>query len=211
MLSAHDDIFACPTELNLFDGAEETGSGIKNPKYYRLYRTFIVSKIKASAKRYCEKSPSNIRFIELIDKLHDGNFKLIHIVRDGRDVILSRHPKSKERYWIDPERWIADVSKGLSNIDHPSLYTIRYEDLVCQYRETIESVCQFLEIPFSEEILNWHQFATVRQNNSLFSKITEINTSSIGKWKKSENGERVRLLTENPEAIALLKRFKYLS
>ncbi|MEX0982514.1 MAG: sulfotransferase [Bacteroidales bacterium] len=211
ILSAHNNIFGCPTELNLFDGAEETGSGIKNPKFYRLYRTFIVSKIKASAKRYCEKSPSNIHYIELIDKLHNGNFKFIHIVRDGRDVILSRHPKGKGKYWVDPERWIADVSNGLKYMEHPSVYTIRYEDLVGQYRETIESVCHFLEIPVSKEILNWHQFATVRQNNALYSKITEISTSPIGKWEQPENGERVRLLTENPEAVALLKKFRYLS
>ena len=211
ILSAHNDIYACPRELNLFDGAEESETGIKTPKFYRLYRTILTSRIKSSAKRYCEKSPSNIHSVELIDKLHDGNFKLIHIVRDGRDVILSKHPRGRGRYWVEPERWIMDVSKGLRYIDHPSVFTIRYEDLVGQYKETIESVCHFLGIPVSKEILNWHQFATVRQTNALFNKITEISTAPIGKWQKPENKERVSLLTENSEAVALLKKFRYLS
>ncbi len=211
ILSAHKDIFACSSELNLFQDAEETISGIKTPKFYRLYRTFLTSRIKTSAKRYCEKSPLNICYIELIDKLHHGNFKFIHIVRDGRDVILSKHPRGKGKYWIEPERWIADVSEGLKYLEHPSVITIRYEDLVGEFRETIESICHFLEIPVSEEILNWHHFATVRQNNALFKNITEISASPIGKWKKSGNNGRVKLLTGNPEAIALLKRFRYLS
>jgi hypothetical protein len=211
ILSAHSDIFACPKELNPFDGAGDNGSGIVTPKFYRLYRTFLTKKIKPSAKRYCEKSPANIRNIALIDQLHHGKFKLIHIVRDGRDVILSKHPRGEGKYWVEPERWISDVTEGLQYLNHPSVFTIRYEDLVEQYEKTIRSICNFLEIPLSEEILNWHKYATVRQNNALFSEITKLSSSPIGKWKKPESAERVKQLTENPEAITILKKFKYVS
>jgi hypothetical protein len=211
ILSAHNDIFACPKELNLFDAAKDTGAIIVTPKFYRLYRTFLTKKFKPTANRYCEKSPANIRNVTLIDKLHQGKFKLIHIVRDGRDVILSKHPRGEERYWVEPERWISDVTEGLHYLEHPSVLTIRYEDLVEQYEKTIGSVCSFLEIPLSEEILNWHKFATVRQNNALFSEIAKINSSSIGKWHKTENTERVSRLTEKHEAVALLKKFNYLA
>jgi hypothetical protein len=211
ILSAHNDIFACPKELNLFDAAEDTESGIVTPKFYRLYRTFLTKKIKPSARRYCEKSPVNIRNVALIDKLHHGKFKLIHIVRDGRDVILSKHPRGEGKYWVEPERWISDVTEGLRFLGHPSVITIRYEDLVEEYEKTIESVCRFLEIPLSEEILNWHEYATVRQNNALFSAITKISSSPIGKWQKQENSERVSRLTEKHEAVALLKKFNYLA
>lgn len=211
ILSSHKDIFACPKELNLFDAAKDTGSGIETPKFYRLYRTLLTKRIKPPANRYCEKSPANIRNVELIDKLHQGKFKLIHIVRDGRDVILSKHPRGEGKYWVEPERWISDVTEGIKHLEHPSVLTIRYEDLVERYEKTIESVCRFLEIPLSEEILNWHEYATVRQNNALFSEITKISSSPIGKWQNPENAERVRRLTEKPEAVALLKKFKYLS
>ncbi len=210
VLSAHKEIFACPSELHLFDGAYETDSVVIAPKFYRLFRTFLTKRIKPSAKRYCEKSPVNIRQVPLIEKYHQGNFRLIQIVRDGRDVILSGHPRSQGKYWVEPERWINDVSEGLKYLDHPSVYTIRYEDLIINYRETIEAVCQFLEIPVSEEILNWHRYATVRQNNALFSRIAEISTASIGKWRNPEKSERVKQLTKKPEAIALLNKYNYL-
>lgn len=211
VLSAHKEIFACPSELHLFEEAYETESGVVAPKFYRLYRTLVTRRIQSSAKRYCEKSPVNIRHLPLIDQYHNGNFRLIQIVRDGRDVILSGHPRGKEKYWVEPERWIGDVSEGLQYLEHPSVHTIRYEDLVGKYHETIEALCHFLALPVSEEILNWHHNATVRQNNALFSRITEINAGSIGKWRKPENSKRVNQLTKKPEAIALLEKYNYLN
>ena len=63
--------------------------------------------------------------------------KIIHIVRDGRDVVLSRHPVDTARHWISPSRWVEDVSAGLSFEGHPQVLTIRYEDLVKEYDITI--------------------------------------------------------------------------
>lgn len=209
ILSAHNDIFACPRELNLFEGAEDTDQGLSVPKLYRLYRTFIREKIKPTANRYCEKSPSNIRHIGMINRLHYGNFKMIQIVRDGRDVILSRHPRNPEAYWISPDRWIKDVTIGLGYLEHPNVHTIRYEDLVSDFKGTIRGVCDFLKITLSDEILNWHDHATVQNNKALYTPIQQINDASVGKWKNEEQKVRVRQLTDLPEAMVLLKKMKY--
>lgn len=209
ILSAHNQIFACPRELNLFDGARETEQGLTVPKFYRLYRTFISEKIKSTANRYCEKSPSNIRHVEWIDRLHSGNFKMIQIIRDGRDVILSRHPRNPGEYWVSPERWISDVQEGLKYLQYPNVYTIRYEELVSEYERTITGICNFLEIELSEEILHWHDHTTVQKNKALYSNIQQINKASVGKWKKQKFAARVKQLTDHPEAIALLKRLNY--
>jgi hypothetical protein len=210
VLSAHKDIFACPKELNPFQNANISDKHIITPKYFRIYRTFIAKKIKKSATRFCEKSPANIRYIELIDSYHKGDFKMIQILRDGRDVILSKHPKGGNRYWVDPQRWIDDVNTGLKYLQHPKIHTITYEKLVTDYENTITGICTFLEIPVSEEILNWYENATVRQNNALFSSIKEISSSSIGKWKQEKNSERVKKLTDIPEAVELMKILKYI-
>lgn len=210
VLSAHDDIFACPRELNLFEGAEDTDQGLEVPKLYRLYRTFIREKIKPTATRYCEKSPSNIRHVGMINRLHYGNFKMIQVIRDGRDVILSRHPRNPDAYWVSPDRWVADVTAGLKYLDHPKVHTIRYEDLVSDFEATIAGICRFLEIDLSPEILHWHDHTTVQKNRALYSPIQQISDSSVGKWKNPENKDRVRQLTTIPEALALLKKMDYM-
>ena len=211
ILSAHKDIFACPGELNLFEGASFTGTRLLTPKFYRLYRTFISRRIKPTANRYCEKSPSNIIHFASLEEKHQGNFKFIQIIRDGRDVILSRHPRKKEGFWVEPGRWINDLNAGLKLLDHPNVLTIKYEDLVINYDYTISSICKFLNIELSEDILQWHKYATVRQNNALFSSIAELHASSVGKWKKPENDARVRLLTNDVKGKELLAFFGYLS
>ncbi|MCF8226894.1 MAG: sulfotransferase [Bacteroidales bacterium] len=209
MLSSHPEIFACPRELNIFEDALIDKNGKKKPLFYRLYRTLIFRRIKKTATRYCEKSPSNIKHIELMDKVHAGKFQLIQIIRDGRDVVLSRHPRKKEGFWVEPERWINDVKTGLRYFEHPNVHTLKYEDLVNDFKRTIEDICRFLNIPVSNEILDWHEHATVRQNNALFNEITKIHGSSIGKWKRPENKHRVAQLTKLPEAVKLLKQLKY--
>ena len=209
ILSSHKEIFACPKELNLFFDAELSGDKVEVPMIYRLYRTFITERIKSTARRYCEKSPANVQRIEEIDKYHKGNFKLIHIIRDGRDVVLSKHPTRVDAHWVKPKRWVRDVRLGLKFKDHKAVYTIHYEKLVNDFEETISGVCRFLDIPISEEILNWHEHTTVRKNRALYSPIKEISSSSIGKYKQEEHQESLREILANEEAVALLEDLGY--
>lgn len=209
ILSAHNDIFACPRELNLFFDAEMKEGEVYLPKIHRLYRAIMFTRIKQSAIRYCEKSPANVQRIEAIDTYHQGRFKLIHIIRDGRDVVLSKHPTKKEEYWVEPARWVRDVSLGLEKKDHPCVHTIRYEDLINEFEGTIRRICDFLGIPVSDEILNWHQYTTVRKNRALYSPIQEISSSSIAKYERMENKDRLDEFMENEKAVELLKSLGY--
>lgn len=213
VLSAHKDLFCIKKELELFTKIGYEKDGKPFPKRMdRLYTFLLLNKISRRAKRFCEKSPRNILRVEEIDQYYNGNFKMIQIIRDGRDVILSKHPSAENEYWVSPERWINDVSEGLKYMDHPNVHTIRYEDLIKDYENTIRGVCDFLDIAYTDEIANWHNHANVRKNRAYFTKqVQKISTSSIGKWQKSEeNRKRAATLMEYPEAVELLKRFNYL-
>lgn len=210
ILSSHEDIFACPREYGAFGPLEERDGTLQLARVDRIYRCILFNRVPASAKRWCEKTPINIRRIPQIDQYFKGNFRLIQIIRDGRDVILSRHPLNTSEYWVSPERWVSDVSIGLEFRDHPNVYTIRYEDLINQYDETIGGICNFLNIPLTEKILNWHQYSSVRRTPALYSDISKLSNRSIGKWKRPENSQRVKQLTSIPSAMELLEKYGYL-
>jgi hypothetical protein len=210
ILSSHEDIFACRRELGLFNDVEMKNGTVNPIRIDRIYRCLLVHRIPQTARRWCEKSPANIREFPHIDTYFEGNFRFIQIVRDGRDVILSRHPRDTDRYWVEPQRWVDDVSLGTTFIDHPNFHTIRYEDLINNYVETVTGICEFLGISLTDRILNWHQHASVRRNNALYSEIGKLSDRSIGKWKKPENKHRVRQLTDLPEAMVLLEKYGYL-
>jgi hypothetical protein len=210
ILSAHPEIFCFHKELGIFNPVKYNRHGEPYPgREDRLYTSMLTHKIPKEAKRWCEKSPINIRWIEVIDSYYQGNFKFIHIIRDGRDVILSKHPKRRNTFWVDPERWIQDVSNGLEFESHVNVHTIRYEDLIRNFNDTISGICNFLELPVSHEILNWHDYATHRVNKAYLSEVKQLSDTSIGKWKQEQYAERVKELTKIPEGIELLKKLDY--
>ncbi len=212
ILSAHHELFCHPKELGFFSSVSVLESGaIKTPRIHRIYQSLLFNKIPKTAKRWCEKSPSNIRHIDNITAFTGGDFKFIEIVRDGRDVILSRHPTSPDRYWVDPERWVRDVSIGLKYQDDPRVYTVRYVDLITDYENTIAGICEFLEIELTPELLSWHEHATATRNRAYFGKkVSRLTGDSIQKWKAEKHKERVQELLDYPGAIDLLKHHGYL-
>lgn len=194
----------------MFKKKAQDKNGITTPERIdRLYRSLILYRIPKSAIRWCEKTPRNVHELDQIESYFKGNFRFIHLVRDGRDVILSKHPTSREKYWVSPERWMNDVSAGLAAREHPNVLTVKYEDLIQDFEKSVREICTFLNLELSKEMLDWHAHATVTRNNALYSKIQQINTSSIGKWKGDKNKERVEELTLIPEAKALLLTFGY--
>lgn len=211
VLSSHPEVFACPNELGIFNdlGRSKTGKVIPR-RIDRLYRTFIVNKIKSTATRWCEKSPSNVKHIVDIENYFDHKFRFIHLIRDGRDVVLSVHPTAPDQYWVDPERWINDVQAGLKFKEHPNVLTVFYEDLILNYDETIKKICSFCELPLTDEILNWHAHANVRKNRAYFTRVKSLHPKSIAKWKRTKDQARVAEFMANPEAVKLLKELNYL-
>lgn len=211
ILSSHPALFACPKELSLFKYWKTGHSGPGEPERIdRLYFTFLRSRIGRQANRWCEKTPDNIRYLDRIDAYFNGRFHFIQIIRDGRDVILSRHPSSRGDYYVDPSRWVEDVKAGLTLLDDPRVVTIRYESLVREFIPTMERILGHLGLSMTGEILSWYDHSTVRRNPAYFSGLERLHTHSIGKWKDPAHKERVDELLRYPGALELLKKLNYI-
>ena len=106
------------------------------------------------------KAPVLIASIDRIIKVNE-NAKIVHIVRDGRDVYLSYknvHDKSKIKfgprglvsnalYWIDGLRRIEEFGKNYSNI-----YEFSYEDMLNNPQEEFKQLCDFIGIEYIPEM-----------------------------------------------------------
>jgi hypothetical protein len=211
ILSSHPELFACQKELSLFKYWRTNAGGHGEPERIdRLYTTFLRSKIGKDVNRWCEKTPNNIRHLDRIDAYFRGNFRFIQIIRDGRDVILSRHPSSNGDYYVEPARWVEDVTAGLSVADHPCMLTIKYESLVQDYIPTMKQVLRHLDLSMTDEILSWFHYSTVRKNPAYFSGLEKLHSNSIGRWKDPVHRERVDALLDYPGALELLKKLNYI-
>lgn len=99
--------------------------------------------------------------IASLDRIHEvcPNAKIVHIIRDGRDVYLSYkkvHETSDIKfgpkgvienalYWIDGLRRVEDFVKLNSN---EQLYELRYDELLSDSEATLAKLCQFIGIEY---------------------------------------------------------------
>ena len=210
ILSAHEKIYTFPKEIGAFNSWQETKHGLYPMRIDRLYRNILTHHIPEEATRFCTKAPSNIRHIPEIMDFFNQKVKFIHIVRDARDVLLSKHPDGKDEFWVKPERWIKDVSEGLAYQNHPKVHTLKYEDLILDYENTMTRLLDFLELDFTDQIKNWHDNTAVRQSNAIFeNEIKDLHQQSIGKWKKEENREKVNKIMDYKAIPELLTQLNY--
>ncbi len=140
-----------------------------------------------------------------------ANVRLIHIVRDGRDAITSRHLRRPNEYYYAADRWVEMVSAGLRFRTHPQVVLVRYEDLVREFSATLNHLCAFLGEPVDRQILDWYRHASVRVHPAWKGAVRPMDDASVGRWQQPEHARHVARFTQNEQAVALLHDLGYMS
>lgn len=211
VLSCHPRIFAIPNETGAFcpDGYSYDPDYSIPFRVDLLHRALLGGDIPDTCTRWAEKTPKNVHTFERIIRHFDGRVRCIHIVRDGRDVVLSRHPGRPDTSHVAPDRWISDVRAGAHAERLPQVFAVRYEDLVLDYEETVRRLCEFLELPFADELLEYPSSARVRTHLAWNDGVRPLNPSSIGKWRSAQDSASIQALLGTPGAHDLLERYGY--
>ncbi|MBI3290767.1 sulfotransferase [Candidatus Falkowbacteria bacterium] len=163
-------------------------------QFYESYLTIRKRKI------WGDKTSRNIhRFNQILR--HFPNAKLIHVVRDPRDVVCSLKTHRKRKVvdgklvptgWKMPfddcvVRWLRAMEDVLPVRDHPNYIEVKYEDIVSHTTETLTQVCRHIGVEFEQSMLQFHIEAGQFRNALLFPQNVEatepISTRSVGRWK----------------------------
>lgn len=192
ILGAHSKIHAIE---------EETYAFTPTPRLNRLCN--IIDNIEENF--WTEKTPKNINAFDFINQF---NFiKLIHIVRDCRDVILSHHPNHEKKYWIEIERWNQDVQTALNYQD--VCLTIKYEDLILKTQETLEKICEYVGLPFDSKMFEYQRHTNLKENVAWDQSASPLHSRSVNKWKTTSDKDRVNEVYDNNLSVSLLRKLKY--
>ena len=127
----------------------------------------------------CEQTPRNVFYIgEILERFPGA--RVLHMVRDPRDVLLSQKRKWKRRFlgasriplteamrsWVNyhpitiSRLWRASVRAALAHSDNPRVATVAFEDLLDAPEATVQRVCEFTGLDYRADLLDIRQIGS---------------------------------------------------
>lgn len=113
--------------------------------------------------RWGDKTPGYVRYLPLIKELFP-DAKILHVIRDGRDVVLSFLQQ-----WFGPngilegaDYWRSDVERGRRDgprVFGESYHEVRYEELVADPERVLRLVCSAIGETYERTMLDYHDSA----------------------------------------------------
>lgn len=159
---------------------------------------------------WIDKTSRNVhRFAEILR--HFPHARLIHVIRDPRDVICSLRthplirkadPQRRPTGWIQPwqdciDRWRLSIEDGLRLRGHPACFELHYEALVHESESVLRSLCAFLGVAYEPAMLRFHErpeqtalrFIPNNRNATL-----PLSDRSIGRWRRELGPSELALI-----------------
>jgi hypothetical protein len=170
---------------------------------------------KQNAKIAGDKSPNDLLFSRILIKngLFDSDIKIIHIIRDIRDVIFSLkklnwNPDMEQwfpRFWSTSNLYIHNYYK--SRLDKYIL--IKYENLVTNPGYYLKKITDFLEVSFQDKMLDHTNRGLLLRNQEHHVNLAlPFIASKVKNWETNLDPYSTEMCEK--QANEALKEFEYL-
>ena len=163
-----------------------------------LYRAHL-HRHKPSALRWGDKTPSNVYALASLRAVFP-DLRVVQMVRDGRDVVGSCLRIYDDGLTSAAEKWVRAVHTGQRfGARHPGQYLeVRYEALVREPRATLQRVGTFLDVPFEERMLHYHELGLklgdVERIPHMQGVRQPIHGAAVGRWRTQFTPDEIRTL-----------------
>lgn len=156
-------------------------------------------RLHTGKRRVAEKTPGNVLGFPDLHRVFP-NSPLIHIIRDGRDVVCSLLTMN----WVEPdgrpaeftrdvrkaaEYWVEWVQAGRGVGRNPALsrqyHELRYEQLVREPEAALRPLFAFLHEPWDPRVLRFHEVDRNLGRESSAAQVTQpIYHTALGRWRR---------------------------
>lgn len=152
--------------------------------------------------RWAENTPEHVLYLQEV-KRTIPDARIVHIIRDGRDVALSLDKMNWVRrlHWdyrdgllISALYWEWMVESGLSAAPAlaPDYIEVHYEDLICRPRETLARIGQFIQHDLDYDRIVEVGIGSVSEPNSSFAATPgDGQFNPVGRWRKTMSPKQV--------------------
>lgn len=217
LISAHPEVNYVYEEkvwkkiTNVRDGSHVVSIKDITPQKKAKLRSWMAC-YKKGNKMIVEKNPRHIVRLPLLKSIFP-EAKIIHIVRDGRDVSCSLKNGLCGKTWahVKPPRWqeieksyegmircawayrdtMEIAIKDLTTISH---LKVRYEDLLADPAKVAARIMRYLELPLHENVVKFCSKIQDEMSGSYIAKhqtrwYTQDHLNRIGRWKENMTEE----------------------
>jgi hypothetical protein len=165
--------------------------------YFAIYDQY---RQHAGKQRWCCKSTFMIDHVADILRFYP-RARFIFMARDGRDVAVSAKSSIFNHYnvYYTAHRWQREQRIGLNwlqALPAEQIMLLRYEELLADPVGTVQRLCDFLEVPYSEKMLEYHRFHEAKKSGGL-----SISWENTAKPVLGENRGKFRNLLTNNEIM----------
>ena len=148
------------------------------------------------------KSMQNIKWADEINRYFDKP-KYVYLYRDPRDVTLSftkavigeKHPYFIAKQWNELQRLC--ISQLIEN-GKDTVFPLSYESLLESPESIVKELCQFLDIKFSAEMLNFHKSKEAERSaksSSLWENLSQpIKPNNSKKFLNELTTEEIKII-----------------
>ncbi len=177
-----------------------------NQTVAKMYTVFLNQYVAdKNKKRWAEKTPENIFHVPFIDTLFP-DCQFINVIRDGRDVVTSFKKRWGRLAIINGvKQWNKSADLTFSfrkQFSQDRYFEVKYEDLVRFPRKETKKMMDFLDEPWTEDLLHhqqhhhdfWFNYSkktdTIQKDEKQpdrHSPSRPIFSSSVNRWKHDLN------------------------
>lgn len=172
----------------------------------------LAHKNKQDVNHVIDKNPIYSLHIDKINTVYP-DAKYIVLVRDFRDNAVSRkkYGNTKDSIFMLAASWNYFYDKIFASLKKHNIrcITIRYEDLASDPENTLKTICSYLNIKYSENMLHFQEhidktkdYAKQNLSSDVYNKITEmhsnlykdVNTNRVKAYEKELSEEEISVL-----------------
>lgn len=155
----------------------------------------------------CDQTPRNVFYLREILELYP-QARVVHMVRDPRDVLLSQKRMWRRRQLAGKEKhriplfqvarlwsnyhpitismlWDAATAAGDRQADHPRVAQLKFEDLVANPAQQLQQLCQRIGLTYDPAMLDVPKVGSSHRTDAPAS--TGIDPAMAGRWRNDQN------------------------
>ena len=179
---------------------------LTKPGIAEVIDAFFVAYAERDGKpRWGDKTPGySIEMVGIAELFPTARF--VHLIRDGRDVAMSIRANFQEVGDIDAALvWATRVRKGRAqgrSLGSDRYLEVRYEDLVKDPQNVLTLICDFVDLEYRAEMLDYSRRVRVAvpegEQERIHTRLLKPPTKGLRNWRKEMSAEDLALF----EALA---------